>query len=111
MPRVLSVADLPGSERASRFEGTNYGATVSFFISHHGPGLGPPLHRHPYEETFILEEGSVTFTVDGETIEARAGEIVIVPAGAAHRFVNSGDGAMRQVSIHPAPQMVQEDLE
>jgi quercetin dioxygenase-like cupin family protein len=111
MPRVFSVTDLPGGKRAWKFEGTNYGSSVSFFISHHQPGQGPRLHRHPYEETFILEEGTVTFTVDGETVEARAGEIVVVPAGAAHKFVNSGDGALRQVSIHPAPQMVQEWLE
>jgi quercetin dioxygenase-like cupin family protein len=111
MPRLISVAELPGSERASRFEGRDHDATVSVFLSRHGPGDGPGLHRHPYEETFIVEEGSVTFTVDDETIEAQAGQIVVVPAGAAHRFVNSGDGPMRQVSIHPSDHVVQEWLE
>jgi quercetin dioxygenase-like cupin family protein len=72
---------------------------------------GPGLHRHPYEETFIVEEGRATFTVDGETIEAHAGQIVVVPAGAAHGFVSSGDDVLRQVSIHPSDHMVQEWLE
>jgi quercetin dioxygenase-like cupin family protein len=111
MSRLLSVADLPGSETASRFEGADHGATVSFFLSRHPPGSGPGLHRHPYEETFIVQEGSATFTVDGETIEAEAGHIVVVPAGAAHRFVNSGKGVLRQVSIHPSERMIQEWLE
>jgi quercetin dioxygenase-like cupin family protein len=111
MSRPLSVADLPGSERASRFEGRDHGATVSFFLGRFPPGTGPRLHRHPYEETFIIEEGSATFTVDGETVEAQAGQIVVVPAGAAHCFVSSGDGALRQLSIHPSDHMVQEWLE
>jgi quercetin dioxygenase-like cupin family protein len=111
MPRVLSVADLPGSETAFRFEGRDYDATVSFFISRHPPGAGPSLHRHPYEETFIVERGSATFTVDGETIEARAGHVVVVPAGAAHCFISSGDGALRQISVHPSERVVQELLE
>jgi quercetin dioxygenase-like cupin family protein len=110
MPTILSLADLPG-ERAARFEGREHGASVSFFVGRFPPGSGPVLHRHPYDETFIVEEGSATFTVDGETIEAKAGEIVVVPAGAAHRFVSSGDGVLRQVSIHPSDRMVQEDLD
>jgi quercetin dioxygenase-like cupin family protein len=111
MSRPLSAADLPGSETASRFEGADHGATVSFFLTRHPPGTGPGLHRHPYEETFIVQEGSATFTVDGETIEAEAGHIVVVPAGAAHRFVSSGEGVLRQVTIHPSGRMIQEWLE
>ena len=32
--------------------------------------------------------------------EVRGGEVVVAPAGVAHRFVNSGDGPLRQVDIH-----------
>ena len=84
---------------------------MSFFITNNEHGTGPVLHRHPYEEVFIVQEGKATFTVEGEEIEAEAGQIVIVEAGKAHRFVNSGEGPLRQVTIHPAPRMVQEDLE
>ena len=108
---TLPVADLPGSETAVRFVGKDHGATISFFLTRHPPGTGAKLHRHPYEETFIVEEGHATFTVDGEAIEADAGQIVVVPAGAAHGFVSSGDGELRQVSIHPSEVMVQEWLE
>ena len=110
-PAKLTVDDLPGSERASKFEGRDYGSTVSFFLSRHGPGEGPGLHRHPYEETFIVQEGSVTFTVDGESIESGPGDIVVVPAEAAHKFTNSGDAPLGMVSIHPAAEMQQEWLE
>ncbi len=106
-----SVTDLNGNGVASGFEGRDHGSSVSFFVSRFSPGEGPALHRHPYEETFIVEEGRATFAVDGRTIEARAGQVVVVPAGAAHGFVNSGWGVLRQVSIHPTDRMIQEWVE
>ena len=111
MPRPLPFTDLPGSERARRFEGKDHGANVSFFLSTHAPGEGPKLHRHPYEETFILQGGRCTFTVGDETLTPSPGHILIVPANTPHKFVNSGETRLQQVSIHSAPEMVQEDLE
>jgi quercetin dioxygenase-like cupin family protein len=111
MPSPLRIDDLPGSETAHLFEGRDYGSTVSSFITHNPPGTGPGLHRHPYEETFIVVEGTVTFTVDGEAVEAQGGQIVIAPAGAPHKFVNSGEGLLRLVTIHPSDHVEQEWLE
>ena len=111
MPKALSVADLRSSETAAKFEGRDHGSTVSMFITNHPPGAGPGLHRHPYEETFLVQEGTATFTADGEAIEAKAGEMLVVPAGAAHGFKNSGDGPLRLVSVHPSDHVVQEWLE
>jgi quercetin dioxygenase-like cupin family protein len=111
MAKRILVSDLKGGESATLFEGRDHGSTVSCFLIHNSPGEGPGLHRHPYEETFIVQEGSATFTVEGETIEAGAGHIVIVPARAAHGFVNSGEGILRQVTIHPSDHVIQEWLE
>ena len=72
---------------------------------------GPGFHRHPYEETFIVQGGSVSFTVGGETIEATAREIVVVPARTPHKFISCGTGRLRQISIHPVARMVTEWLE
>jgi mannose-6-phosphate isomerase-like protein (cupin superfamily) len=108
---VISVDLLPGGENASRFDGHEHGASVSFFISHNPPGSGPDLHRHPYEETFIVQGGSASFTVGGRTIEATAGEIVVVPARTPHKFISCGTGRLRQISIHPVAQRVTEWLE
>jgi quercetin dioxygenase-like cupin family protein len=111
MPDPLPFSDLPGSERARRFEGRDHGARVSFFISTHAPGEGPRLHRHPYEETFILQAGTATFTIGDETIVGEPGHVLIVPPNTPHKFVNSGDTRLQQVSIHSAPEMSQEWLE
>ena len=108
---AIDIDRLPGGENASRFDGHEHGASVSFFISRNPPGSGPDLHRHPYEETFIVQDGKVRFTVGEETIEAKAGEIVIVPAGTPHKFVSCGAGRLRQISIHPAARMETEWLE
>jgi quercetin dioxygenase-like cupin family protein len=107
---VIKVDELPRGENSSTFDGHRHDARVSFFLSHNEPGTGPKLHRHPYEEIFIVEEGDVLFTVGESTIEAGAGDIVLVPAQAPHKFV-SRSATHRQVSIHPAPRMETEWLE
>ena len=108
---VIPTDVLPGGENASRFDGHEHGASVSFFISRDRPGTGPELHRHPYEETFIVEEGNVRFTVGESTIAVTAGQIVVVPAGTPHKFVNAGTSPLRQISIHPVARMATEWLE
>jgi hypothetical protein len=35
------------------------------------------LHRHPYKEVFIVQEGSVTFTAGDDIIEASGGQVVV----------------------------------
>ncbi len=39
---VIDVDRLPGSENASRFDGHEHGASVSFFISRNRPGTRRP---------------------------------------------------------------------
>lgn len=107
---VIAIDALPGGENASTFHGHAHGAQVSFFLSHNRQGSGPELHRHPYEETFIVQEGDVLFTVGESTIEAGPGDIVIVPPGAPHKFVSRGE-THRQISIHPVARMETEWLE
>jgi quercetin dioxygenase-like cupin family protein len=105
---MIDVRDLPGN-LVGRFEGREHGSSVSFFIGTFDTGTGPSLHRHPYDETFIVEAGSATFTIDGETLELEAGQIAVVPANTPHKFV-SGEG-FRLISIAPSDHMIQEDLE
>jgi quercetin dioxygenase-like cupin family protein len=107
-PKILSLSDLRMSQTASLFEGRDHGAEVSIFVTDHPPGAGVDLHRHPYAETFVVRGGRATFTVDDESVDARPGQIVVVPAGAAHGFVNSGDGPLHLVSVHPSDHVVQE---
>jgi mannose-6-phosphate isomerase-like protein (cupin superfamily) len=93
------------------FEGESHGSGVSFFLVNNEPGGGPGLHRHPYSETWIVREGSVRFTVDGEEIDAGSGDIAVVGPETPHKYTNLGPGRLDIVCIHASPQMIQEELE
>jgi mannose-6-phosphate isomerase-like protein (cupin superfamily) len=75
------------------------------------PGDSVRLHKHPYKEVFIIQEGVSTFTVGSETLEAQAGQIIIAPANVPHKFVNSGSGRLKQIDIHVSKKIVTEWLE
>ena len=51
-------------------------------------GGGPPLHRHDFEEMFTVLEGEIEFTFRGETVLAKSGTTLNIPANAPHRFKN-----------------------
>jgi mannose-6-phosphate isomerase-like protein (cupin superfamily) len=99
--RVLPITDLPPTAYSRELVGADHGGAGACLIFVDAPpGGGPSLHRHPYDEIFVVQEGEATFVADGEERIVRGGEIVIVPAGVAHGFVNSGDGPLRQIDIH-----------
>jgi len=109
---ILNRNELKRDGNTYEFEGYQYGDTnVSFIWVDMPPGGGVRLHKHSYEEIFIIQEGAVTFTVDATTIEAQAGQIVIVPPETPHKFINSGERPLRQIDIHLSKQIVTEWLE
>ncbi len=55
------------------------------------PAGGPPPHREPGDEIFIIVDGRYEFIIDGERYEVGPGGVVFVPAGSAHSFKNVGD--------------------
>ena len=111
MTRILDKGDLARSETAYEFQGCHHDAGISFIVIEAPPGSGPKLHKHPYEEVFVVQEGTVTFTAGDEVIQASGGQVVVVPAGVPHKFVNSGVGTLRQIDIHPTERFVTEWLE
>ena len=97
---------------ASELEGFRYGGIgVSVIFVDAAPGEGPRLHRHPYEEIFIVLEGRPSFTVGSRTVEARPGQLVIVRPQVPHKFVNAGAGRLQQVDVHLSPRFQTEWLE
>jgi mannose-6-phosphate isomerase-like protein (cupin superfamily) len=107
---VIKADDLPQGENAAVFNGHEHDATVCFFLSHNRQGTGPDLHKHPYEEIFVVEEGDVLFTVGDYTVEAGPGDVIVVPPDTPHKFKSRGE-THRQVSIHPVARMETEWLE
>jgi len=107
----ITLESLALSHRAARFNGKDYGTPISFFVTNHAPGEGPGLHRHPYPETFIVQQGTVTFTVGDEEVVTSAGNVVVVPTDTWHGFKNTGDEPLLQVSVHASPEVIQEFLD
>lgn len=109
---VIDQSQLPFSVIAREFVGDDHGGVgISILFVDAPPGRGPGMHRHEYEEIIIVQEGSGTFTSGDEEREVRAGEVVVVPPDTPHRFVNSGDGPLRQIDIHVSSRFVTEWLE
>ncbi len=92
-------------------KGADHGATISLILDHSAPGQGPRLHRHPYDETWVVQDGRLTFQLGDDHLEAGPGDIVIAPPGVPHKFTNDGPGASMLVCIHANPTMVTEWLE
>ena len=56
------------------------------------PGGGNPPHVHRREEeSFYLQQGTLTVQVGGETRTASAGDFICLPRGIAHSFQNTGN--------------------
>ncbi|MGC9945560.1 MAG: cupin domain-containing protein [Bryobacteraceae bacterium] len=66
---------------------------------HIPPGGGPPLHRHDFEETFILLEGEMEATFRGQKLVARTGDTLNIPANAPHQFHNASTRPVRMLCI------------
>ena len=109
---IVNLDELVRSGDTYEFEGYLHGgAGVCVILVDMAPGEGPKLHKHPYEEVFIIQEGRATYTIGSTTLEATAGQIAIVPAGVPHKFINSGSGRLRQVDIHHSPRFITQWLE
>jgi quercetin dioxygenase-like cupin family protein len=57
----------------------------------HPPHIGPGLHIHPTgPETFLVIDGSYTFTLGEQIIETGKGDFVFIPQNIAHKY-NAGE--------------------
>jgi len=92
-------------------KGADYGASISLILDESDPGQGPRLHRHPYDETWVVQEGHLTLQCGEERWALAAGDIAIVPPGVAHKFTNDGPGRSKLVCIHASPTFIGEWLE
>ncbi len=108
---MTSHPQLDQGKTSRSFTGESIGAGVSIILVDVAPGKGPRLHRHKYEEVFVMQEGAATFTRGDESIEVRPGDVVVVQPGTPHRFEATGSERLRLVAIHHALDFETEWLE
>jgi quercetin dioxygenase-like cupin family protein len=72
------------------------GRAFSIIETINAPGKGPPRHKHTEAEIFRVLEGRYLYEMDGRRFYAESGDVVSIPSGAEHGFVNVTDKPARQ---------------
>ena len=80
--------------------GADHGLASTIMQATIAPGRGPRRHRHPHPEIITVHDGSARFEIDETTFDGVAGDVIVIPAGAWHRFVVTGDRDLRNTAIH-----------
>lgn len=93
-----------GDEVTVLLDGEQTGGKLALGIVVSPPGGGPPPHYHLNEdEWFVVQEGRVSFFVDGQWKEVPVGTTVFIPRTVVHTFKNIGDKPCRMlVAASPA---------
>lgn len=94
------------------FQGRDHGSGVSIImVDTDEDGAGPALHRHPYDETFVIRRGEAEFVVADQVMVGRAGQIIVVPPQTPHKFAKTGSERLEMVNIHASDVFITEWLE
>lgn len=66
------------------------------FETNSEPGQFVPVHVHPTQDEFILvQDGVLDLKLDGEWLQANAGDLVRMPRGIPHGYFNKSDKPAR----------------
>ncbi|AFK63158.1 hypothetical protein TKWG_15915 [Advenella kashmirensis WT001] len=68
-----------------------------------GEEIGEEVHEG-HDQFFRIEEGKGKVVIDGQTHAIEDDDAVIVPAGARHNVINSGDQPLRLYTIYGPPE-------
>ena len=90
---TLATIRVPGEASDGRF------ALIEFLFPRHA---SPPLHTHPQDESYIVQEGRLTVQAGEQRFELAPGAAAVVPMGVAHTFRVDTDTARVLVLSTPA---------
>jgi mannose-6-phosphate isomerase-like protein (cupin superfamily) len=65
--------------------------------------IGEEVHAGT-DQFFRIEKGKGEVRINGEPTKIKAGDAVLVPAGARHNVVNTGDEPLRLYTLYAPPQ-------
>lgn len=68
-----------------------------------GEDIGLEVHEG-HDQFFRIEEGEGEVIIDGVTTEIEDDDAIIVPAGAEHNVINTGDEPLRLYTIYSPPE-------
>ena len=65
-------------------------------------GMGPPPHRHDWDEAYYVLDGEVDFEIDGQLVKSKTGDFTYLPRNTVHSFKGASSSSAR-VLIFAAP--------
>ena len=83
-------------------ESRETGGAWSLFEEEVPLGMGPPPHRHDWDEAYYILAGEVDFEIDGRTVRSRTGDFNYLPRNTVHGFKGASSSPARLL-IFAAP--------
>jgi mannose-6-phosphate isomerase-like protein (cupin superfamily) len=83
-------------------EASETGGAWSLFEEEVPSGMGPPPHRHDWDEAYYILDGEIDFHIDGAAVRSRRGDFNYLPRGTVHGFKGASSGSARLL-IFAAP--------
>ncbi len=65
-------------------------------------GMGPPPHRHDWDEAYYVIDGALDFVIDGKPVRIERGDFAYLPRNTVHAFKGASPSPAR-VLIFAAP--------
>ncbi len=100
----LRFAALPGRASADPLDGVGAASSVRIVRLHRTKGRRAHVHPRSEEIMYVIA-GTATVWIDGVRERVRAGDVVHVPAGAAHATVPDADTDVELVCFFPDPDL------
>ena len=83
-------------------EARETGGAWSLFEEEVPFGMGPPAHRHDWDEAYYILAGEIDFEIDGQSVRASSGDFSYLPRNTVHGFKGASEAAAK-VLIFAAP--------
>lgn len=83
-------------------ESSETGGAWSLFEEAVPLGMGPPPHRHDWDEAYYILDGEVDFEIDGKLVKSKSGDFNYLPRNTVHGFTGASSSPAH-VLIFAAP--------
>ncbi|GMK47059.1 hypothetical protein PghCCS26_41880 [Paenibacillus glycanilyticus] len=89
------ITVFPGEDVSIRVKGEDVNGEYTFLDLVEGPGKGTFIHYHEESDEIIhIIEGVAHIHLNGKEFDAVAGDIIVIPRGVAHGFINLTDSRL-----------------
>jgi len=103
-PLDIDIVQLARSNDAFRREvATGEHSQIVAMTIPPGGEIGEEVHEKN-DQLLVFVDGQADAVLDGRTSEVTPDDLVLVPAGTRHNFINTGDGPLRLVTVYAPPE-------